>query len=893
MTPLVRHAPFTLLRQPTVFGAIAVGAVLVGLAAASSPLFTAAAGSAALRTKLEEITSYAAGVEVRRGDYLTNRPLPGDRGFRSTIAAMPFVGDALVTTVTDPLTAQRAGTPAAESTSVRLMSRTGALQHVDRVAGRDGDGLWIADSVARTLGIGPGDSLVLTQAGLDDTPRTVEVPVDGVYRALEGEAQSGYWVNFTADIYKSDPDAPPPPSFAFGDPEQVLALERALGGGPVGSRWEFPLEPSGISLDEAKALERRFTTLEEQLHGGRSALWREIGCAATETTSPSQCNFRSSLSAAITLADRSIDAVSPPARLLASAGMLIALAVVAAAGAFLVSRRRVEVRLLFAQGRAATWFAGRTAVEALLPVLLGGVAGAGLALLLVKLFESGGSIDRQGLEAAAATAGAGIAVALVLLAAVAGAAFLRQFESGLPGGVPLAWMPWELIPLGLAAYLFLDLRSGNGLVGGGSSGIAHPSLPVFLLPLLVTAGVAGLAGRLMRGALHVLGNRAGAFPTPVYVALRRLAASRGLAAVLLCSCAVALAALFYAQTLVATLERMVQVKAHVANGGDARGTIDYRDSLPEAFPFPLSKVTIGRASAAVGASSGPQVDLMAIDPETFAQVASWETSWGPPPAELVRRLAGYSGPDLPIVVAGGTIAARELYAGGAPLPVQPVARVEAFPGMSAGRPLVVTSYAAIERAAKGAGIRSPLRQVSARTLVWGKGPPGEVAAALSGSALGPYYVQSTEMFLADPDVAAETRTFSFLRALGIVAGILAVAASVLYLQARQRRTVVAAALSRRMGLGHGSQALALSLELGAIFLVAVLVAGVTSLTTARFVAAKIDPLAVFPPAPLVEVPFHIAWIAIPAVLAVAGLGGALAARRAARADFAEVMRLGE
>jgi putative ABC transport system permease protein len=893
MTPLLRHAPFTLWRQPTVFGAIAVGAMLVGLAAASSPLFTAAAGSAALRTKLEEITSYAAGAEIRRGDYLTKRPLPDDSGFRSAVAAMPFVGDAVVTTVTDPLTAQRAGTAAADPASVRLMSRTGVLEHVDKVAGRDGDGLWIADSVARTLGIGPGDSLVLTQEGFDETPRTVEVPVDGVYRALEGEAQTGYWVNFTADIYKKNPDDPPPPSFAFGDPEQVLALERALGGGPVESRWEFPLQSSGISLDEAKALDRRFTALEDQLHGGRSAVWREIGCAATETTSPSQCSFRSSLSAAITLADRNIDAVSPPARLLASAGMLIALAVVGAAGAFLVSRRRVEVRLLFAQGRAAIWFAGRTAGEALLPVLLGGAVGAGLAFLLVKLFESGGSIDRQGLEAAAATAGAGIAAALMLLAVVVGAAFLRQFESGLPGRVPLAWLPWELIPLGLAAYLFLDLRSGNGLVGGGSSGIAHPSLAVFLLPLLVTAGVAGLAGRLMRGALHALGGRTSTFPAPVYVALRRLAGSGGLAVVLLCSCAVALAALFYAQTLVATLERMLDVKAHVAKGGDVEGIIDYTDSLPEGFAFPLTKVTIGNAGAAVGGPTGPQVDLMAIDPETFAGVASWEPSWGPPLEDIMRRLAGYSGPDLPVVVAGGTIAARQLYAGGALLSVQPVALVEAFPGMSAGRPLVVTSYAAIERAARRAGIGNPLHQPSAMTLVWGKGPPGELATALSGSALGPYYVQSTETFLADPDVAAETRTFSFLRALGIVAGILAVAASVLYLQARQRRTVVAAALSRRMGLGHGSQALALSLELGAIFLVAVLVAGVTSLTTARFVAAKIDPLAIFPPAPLVEVPFHVAWIAIPALLVVAGLGGALAARRAARADFAEVMRLGE
>src|SRR5262245_10367449 len=337
MTPLLRRAPFTLWRQPTLFLAIAAGAVLVGLAAASSPLFTAAAGSAALRSKLEEMSLYAAGLEVRRSDYLTQRPLPDDRGFRSTVATTPFVGDAVVTTVTDPLTAQRAGTPAPEAVGVRLMSRTGVLDHVTRVAGREGDGLWIADSVARALGIGPGDTLVLMQTGTENTPRTVEAPVAGVYRALANVAETGYWVNFTADIYPSDPDAPVPPSFAFGDPEQVLALQRALGGGPVESRWEFPLEQDGLSLDEAKALDRRFTGLEDQLQSGQSALWRGIGSAATETTSPGQCSVRSSLSAAITLAERNIDAVSPPARLLASAGMLIALAVVAAASVFLVS----------------------------------------------------------------------------------------------------------------------------------------------------------------------------------------------------------------------------------------------------------------------------------------------------------------------------------------------------------------------------------------------------------------------------------------------------------------------------------------------------------------------------------------------------------------------------
>ena len=201
-------------------------------------------------------------------------------------------------------------------------------------------------------------------------------------------------------------------------------------------------------------------------------------------------------------------------------------------------------------------------------------------------------------------------------------------------------------------------------------------------------------------------------------------------------------------------------------------------------------------------------------------MASWEPSWGPPLEELVEGLGGSSEQGMPVIVAGGALASRPLYVDGALVPVRHVAQVEAFPGMGSSRPLLVTSYDAIERAAEEAGIGNPLQQPAAATLVWGKGPPAEVAEALRTSPLGPYYIQTTETFLADSDVAAETRTFSYLRALGIAAGLLTVVGLVLYLQARQRRTVVAAALSRRMGLGQASQALALSLELGAILLVA-------------------------------------------------------------------------
>jgi putative ABC transport system permease protein len=887
-------APLALLRHPAVFGAIAAASLLVALAAASAPLFTTAAGSAALSSKLDEITRFGAGLEVRRDDGLITAATPGDRALRTTASQLPYLDDPVVTVMTAPLVAGRAGSPAPEPVNVRLMARTGALEHVTRLAGHDGEGVWIADTVAEVLGIGPGDTLTLaTEQSPGGEVSTAEVPVDGVYRALAAEPQTAYWINLVADIYPEDPDAPIPASFVLGSPEQVVALQRALGGGPVGQRWEYPLERRGLTLEEARALDGRFEALEASLRGGESDPWRELGCRGSEAAGQAQCALKSSLSAAITLADENIDAVSPPARLLATAGMLVALAAAAAAGVFLVARRRVEARLLFAQGRAAVWFAGRTALESLVPMLLGTAVGLGLALLLVDAFESRGAIDRDGMQSAGIVVALGFAVALALLALVAGVSFARQFDSGRRSGASLAWIPWEIVPLGLAAYFFLDLRAGGGLAAGGSSGIAHPTVAVFLLPLLVTAGVAGLAGRLMRALLRRVGTREQAMSPPVYLALRRLAVSRGLATVLLCGCAVALGAFFYAQTLVATLDRSVEAKALVAKGGDAQGTIDYQDSLPARFPFPLTKVTIRYAGASVGAFDGLKVDLMAIDPGTITQVASWEPSWGPPLEQLVERLGGASTQGMPVIVAGGGLAARPLYLDGVLVPVRHVAQVEAFPGMGSSRPLVVTSYEALERATKAAGSGNPLRQQSASTLVWGKGPPAEVAEALRTSALGPYYIQTTETFFADSDVAAETRTFSFLRALGIAAGLLAVVGLVLYLQARQRRTVVAAALSRRMGLGQASQAVALSLELGAILVVATLVAAATSVTAARFVATKVDPLATFPPGPLFEAPLHLAWIVVPLLLVVAALGGALASRTAARGDFAEVMRLGE
>src|SRR5262245_64534878 len=93
-------APLALLRHPAVFGAIAASSLLVALAASSAPLFTTAAGSAALSSKLDEITPFGAGLEVRRDDGLTAAVTPGDRALRTSVSQLPYLDDPVVTIVT-------------------------------------------------------------------------------------------------------------------------------------------------------------------------------------------------------------------------------------------------------------------------------------------------------------------------------------------------------------------------------------------------------------------------------------------------------------------------------------------------------------------------------------------------------------------------------------------------------------------------------------------------------------------------------------------------------------------------------------------------------------------------------------------------------------------------
>ena len=438
-----RAAPLVLRSHPIVLLAVAAAAFLVGLAAASSPLVRAGAGSVALESKLKEFSPYSAGLELEtiesrrpqatKVDALVREAEARDRVVAGLAERLSLPRNAVVTTLA-PANGAINATSERGFTQIRLTARTDALRHVTILSRTAGDGLWLSHLAARALGVKPGDHFELAGSDYSGGGRNVRVRVKGVYRALAYEAERPEWSNFFADIFSDSLDDPPPPTFAFTDRRDLLALMQAVGGLSVESHYELPVEPRGLTLDDARSLAQRFGVVEQAVARPRGRLAGQLHCEPKfqfSPGSPSGCSVSSSLPQAITVAESDVSAVTPVVRLLSALGIGIALAVAAAAGVFAVRRRRVEAALSFTRGEHVGSFAARTAVEALLATAAGGALGFALAWALTGTFAPNGTVNGTTFRAAAWQTAAAVALGLCLLTATAAVAVPAPLRHGL------------------------------------------------------------------------------------------------------------------------------------------------------------------------------------------------------------------------------------------------------------------------------------------------------------------------------------------------------------------------------------------------------------------------------------------------------------------------------
>jgi hypothetical protein len=338
----------------------------------------------------------------------------------------------------------------------------------------------------------------------------------------------------------------------------------------------------------------------------------------------------------------------------------------------------------------------------------------------------------------------------------------------------------------------------------------------------------------------------------------------------------------------------VRAASFLGTGSDVRGLTSFDRDAPTDLGVPVTKVTQLAGNGVVQLGNVP-VDVLAIDADTLPETVYWDDSYASASLDTIVGELAAGGDPVPVAVLGAGLDGEQTLTVGpdSTVPVTVVEHPRAFPGMSRRSATVVVDTEVFEGALDAAGIDSPLNSTSARTQIWAKGETASTLRLLENSSARPYPLFTAEEARLRPETVAFTRTFTFLEALGLAAGLLALVGLVVYLQVRQRGRVVAFGLARRMGLTSRSHRRALALELGLAVLAAFVLGLGTALVAARLVMTQVEPLASISPVPLFEPPYLYALVAL-AVLALVTLAGAALANRAAgRADLAEVLRLGE
>jgi putative ABC transport system permease protein len=911
-SPHWRKAPFVLLRHRSALAAVAVSGLLVALAASSGPLVTTAAASSALKDELVDLTPFGTGLQItglsasRRG---ASRSIHAENAREGAVRALASRLD-----LEAPVFSVETALPLNVSTPtgdvpLNLLARTDVLDHVKILSQADGPGVYISDFTARIARVRPGGKLRLGFSQLGNGTKSVVVRVKGIYKALDTTSPGPYWVHFLREIFPPGVDPPPSTRYVLIDRNELYRVVHRLSvvhtvqapgrvlhvaeSPPVTTMAELAVDPGGLTIARARALTRSFARLRHQLRA--STLGDTLGCTGPSPfvrpgqLSPPRCRVASSLASAVAIADRNVSEISPVVTLLSGAATAIALAFAGASGIFLVRRRSAEAALLYARGERSWTFAARTGLELFVPVVVGATVGFGLALAATGLLSPSGSVD-SGTVDDALRDGALAAVAALLFATVAATfAFLRQFDSGARAHPWVSRIPWELPLLIAAGWLLYDLLSGGGLAGQ-SSGAGHPTLAVFVFPLLLVAAAAGLVVRVLRPALRLSAGRAAALPTAIFLAIRRLAAAGAVLTALLVVTAVSFGSYFYSEAVASSLSSSVSQKAYLAYGGDAQGLIAGSASLPRNFRYPVTRFDYGNQSAVFGGPNGNYADVLAVDAATLGSVIHWYPGWGTDPRQLLPRLRHLEAGRLPIVVSDAIPAdTPAIWVQGGRLPVRVVARVHVFPGMSAGVPVVVADRSALVSSARKAGVLDPLSDPP--TYVWAKGPPAAVARSLGSPPVEASFVSTVEEFRKQPDVLAATRAFSYMRLVAVASGVLVFLGLVLYLGARQRSEAVASSLAARMGLSRRTEILSLAVELGAITLIAAVVGGGVALAAAAPVVGHIDPLPAYLPGPVPAIPLTAILASAVALVVIAVGAGAFTSWASRRTNMGEALRV--
>jgi putative ABC transport system permease protein len=865
-----QRAPLLLLRRPVIFLGIAIATGVLAIAASAGVLFASTLGTASLRAQAAESCPEDSMPALSAAMFLD----PGAH------VSLTQVNDAGVTAL------RRAGIPGAGyavdltggaigPAPVTLFSRVGALDHVETLTPDAGQaGVWFPSDFATASHIQPGQTVTLN-GGAD-------LRVAGIYRALAPDPfrishLPRYWCTWSQLILQKITGNYGTPPFLIADPQTVAAAGTNVVGAferDVQTTWYAPVPVATMTLDEVRAVAQRIPAA-YRLLGSLVPKGLPLGIGADDPSRSGGVPGSTPLEQEIDRAQRVQDGLSGSVLPISVAGAIVALLLVAEAGGSWAARRAREVRLLTARGVGPGAIAAKAFLETLPPVIVGLGAGYGLSYLLMRILGPASPFGAGAAARAAWIAAVAVLAGLALIAVVGGLSAREARAAAEPRRHRhvLRRLPYELLLVGGAVWVWFTIRSGQGIDYAQHIVNVHPLLLIF--PLL---GLTGLVLLLGRGAFLLvprLGWLARRLPAAGYLALRRVGGSRAIAVGLLLGTALPCGLLAYAGTVsVGVHDELVRKYQTNLGAPHVLELIGVREATPDLAGHGTAVVVYPNGATLPG---GAPVTVMGIDPATFGRFSYADGAQ----RSLARRLTGAGAAIL--VQAPEDLAPAQVHIGSTTIPIRVVGRADVFPGLRGNfQPLLVLDRDVL------AHVDPDVDRINEAWTTAGQVEPASRAIARDGYTISEF---DPKVRVTNSGLLPITWIFGYLRALAVLIGAVAIAGLVFALSARTRRRTVSYVMSRRMGLRQRTHLRSLLVELLAVVGLGWVVGTGTGLAGYAVLTGSLDLQPQLPPGAQFVLPVLSLAATAAAVAVVIGLAAAGTHVAAERANPADILRL--
>ncbi|MFZ0666829.1 MAG: FtsX-like permease family protein [Acidimicrobiales bacterium] len=885
-----RRAPLLVARQPVVALAMTITVALLGLTIGSFSVYLASAGSASM--SMQEAQYCPSGLD---SSVTGSGPLAGvgtatqsllNKSNADLVAAGASAGDLqapIVTLSAENVAIRSTADPRGRFNLFQFLTRTDGLSNIVVLSDAGGPGIWLSNDLASSMGVRAGGFVTMAseQAG-STAPSSGAMPrvrVAGIYESLVGTSLPRFWCTQTS-IFGTPDSALPPPPVVLTSAAVFTSVLRSLHIPYVSSyQWERMLSPGLTVPTSANVL------------AGMQKLTRSIGILSNRhqvTSNPLGGGIEgfSYVDTELVFVVQHAEAIQRALKSgilpVALAGLAVTLLLVAAAGSYWVDRRRLEVMLLSAKGASPGAIGAKAALENSIPAFMGAVIGWAMAYGLVTGIGPSSAIPPGSTVEALWTALIGAFIALLLVWIIAS---FRTRGATAPPRITsrqLGRIPFELIPLGISIWAWSTLGQQSLQASGASAPGVGAAYLVF--PILFVLSIAVLSARIAAMVISAGWFRKATsnLADPLWLASRRLSGSPRIAALCLASVAAATGVLIYGSALTTSQNLTLDAKAAVFVGSATSVQL----YPPAPIPASLASTSTEVLSSPNGTLGGQTVDVIGVDPNTFARGAFWNPSFSNQSLQSLLKQLSPEGPGDPlrVIIAGGQGlgGALRLQVYGqfsAALPVSVVSYASEFPGEDSQDPLVITSDAGLSRF-----------HVATTEIIWSRSPDQVVLSDLQKARDVPAILVSTENVLNETTFEAITWTFAYLQALGILSGAVIVGGLLLFVSTRARARALAYVLSRRMGLRRITHWTSLIIEIGVMIAPGAVIGGFVGWAAVVLAEPHLNPLPLLDPPPLLQVPVAVIIGASAAALGVWALVSSWAQHVADRSRAAELLR---